>query len=263
MKSLQNQTIRKVTYVFLAYASLLSSSDLNARVNIPQRSFTEESDLLINCPRISLKAVADTDEQAQDITASNRTFPSKYDFIGVALFSGNDPFSHLIKVATESKFSHVGIILADLDDKGRLYCFEATGSVGEVLHFQYPHTRLTVFNQVVEDYNGKISFRYAIINDAEEVDRQVVTEFVKTYDHMSYTKNPLKLLKALFKLNKDPKKSVLKTVFCSELLAKMLMDTGVLPLGAPANYVPKDFSARGHVNFKKGITLSREYVLKD
>nr|MBP9694411.1 hypothetical protein [Alphaproteobacteria bacterium] len=36
----------------------------------------------------------------------------KYNIIGVALFSGTDPFSKVIKGMTHSKTSHVGVILA-------------------------------------------------------------------------------------------------------------------------------------------------------
>lgn len=187
----------------------------------------------------------------------------KYNIIGVALFSGTDPFSKVIKGMTQSKTSHVGVILANSENENEWYCFESTGSAGEVLNGEAPHVRITPWNQVVETYDGKVSYRLTVFEDKERTDSDCVTGFVQEYDQKPYTKNPIRLLKALLRANKEPKVSSLETVFCSELAAKMFMDLEILEKGmAAGNYIPKDFSTQGVVTLKSGISLTPAFIAK-
>lgn len=187
----------------------------------------------------------------------------KYNIIGVALFSGTDPFSKVIKGMTHSKTSHVGVILANSENENEWYCFESTGSVDEVLNGQAPHVRITPWNKVVDTYAGKVSYRLAVFEDKERTDSDCVTGFVHEYDQKSYTKNPIRLLKALLKKNKEPKAGSLDTVFCSELAAKMFMDLEILEKGmAAGNYIPKDFSSQGVITLKSGISLTPSFIAK-
>jgi len=183
----------------------------------------------------------------------------KYNLVGVALFSGTDPFSYGIKVVTGSKVSHVGVILADADDENTWYCFESTGSASEVLQGKYPHVRTTLWDKVVTEYDGKISYRLLVFEDQDRTEAKRVTKFVEDYDHKSYTKNPFRLLMALFRANTESRSKILKTAFCSELTAKMLMDMGILDRGIAGNYIPKDFTSSKNVPLTRGITLTPEF----
>ncbi len=186
----------------------------------------------------------------------------KYNLMGVALFSGKDAISYGIKKASHSKFSHVGVILSNANEEDDWYCFESTGSRDEVLKGEYPHVRTRPWEEVVQDYEGKVSYRLFVFQDRDRADSDEVTTFMEKYDGKSYTKNPVRLVKSLFDLNKKSKSEVLKTVFCSELVAQMLMELGILENGSAGNYIPKDFSSQGYVELPSGVTLTPEFKVK-
>ncbi|OJX04032.1 MAG: hypothetical protein BGO76_06345 [Caedibacter sp. 38-128] len=228
---------QKIALTSLAFL-MLGSSSLKA-------SDTFDDDLVKKTPYTVLHQETQKDQQ--------------YNIVGVALFSGTDPISSLIKVVTRSKISHVGIILADANDENKWYCFESTGSASEVLQGKYPHVRTTAWDKVVTEYDGKISYRLLVFEDRDRTDTRLVTGFVEDYNHKSYTKNPLRLLKALFKVNTESRSKCLKTAFCSELTSKMLMDMGVMDKGIAGNYIPKDFTSKKSITLTPGITLTPEF----
>jgi hypothetical protein len=208
----------------------------------------------------------------------------EYNIVGVALFSGKDAISYGIKRATHSDISHVGIILSDVDDENEWYCFESTGSKREVLSGIYPHVRLTPWNIVTGNaspeqyksyqetfnekyygkngYTGQISYRLFEFEDKNRPDSVLVTNFVEDYNHRSYARNPLRLIKAVFKKNKEPKSDTLRTVFCSELTAKMLMEIQLMPKDIPSNFTPKDFASENNLSLLPGVTLTPEFIVE-
>ncbi len=117
----KKQSLKKLTYVCLSFTSMILSTEVQARHKPPDEYAVEEGGA--SSPR-SRK------ENRED---------EKYNLIGVALFSGKDPFSYAIKKLTHSKISHLGVILSDAQNENRWYCFESTGTAGEVLRGQYPH----------------------------------------------------------------------------------------------------------------------------
>ncbi len=187
----------------------------------------------------------------------------KYNLRGVALFSGKDPFSYEIKALTRSKISHVGIILSDVRDENQWYCFESTGSASEVIiEGEYPHVRITDWNTVQSSYAGKVGYRLLVFKGKNRPHSNEVTRFVEEYDGKSYTKNPFRLLKAVFGINRRSKSESLKTVFCSELTAKMLMDLKILRKGIAGNYLPKAFSSKqqSSLRLRSGIWLTPTFT---
>lgn len=183
----------------------------------------------------------------------------KYNLVGVALFSGSDPVSKSIKFLTDSNVSHVGLILSEQNNENKWYCFESTGTPTEVLNGEYPHVRLTPWAKVVREYKGTVDYRLFVFQNQERTNPNWVTSFVEDYNGKSYTKNPLKLLKALFGWNSRPKTPVLETAFCSELTAQMLMDCRLSPLGIVGNYLPRDFSSKRELRLEPGIELTPEF----
>ena len=91
------------------------------------------------------------DEVAEDL--EGHVEEQKYNLTGIALFSGKDVPSSVIKRLTMSHVSHVGIILSDADDENEWYCFESTGSESEVIKGQYPHVRITPWDTLASDYS--------------------------------------------------------------------------------------------------------------
>lgn len=185
-----------------------------------------------------------------------------YNLLGIALFSGNDPISFGIKALTHSKISHVGILVADQDDENKWFCFESTGAANEVIKGEYPHVRITPWQTVIDEYNGKVSYRLLVFNNILRIPSAQVTDFVEKYDGKSYTKNPFKLIKALLKANKQSDREVLNTAFCSELTAQMLMILNILKRDAASNYIPKDFCSTTQIPLNYEIELTPEYTAK-
>jgi len=227
MFNIKKKDMKRFTYVCLSFASILLSTELQA-----------------------------LSSSSEDYESDDR---KHYNLVGIALFSGKDLVSKAIKKATHSKISHVGVILADARDENKWYCFESTGTPSEVLHGHYPHVRVTPWENTVAMYDGKVSYRLAVFEDQDRTDSRAVTEFVEEYDGKSYTKNPLKLFKALFRKNKESTSKSLNTVFCSELAAKMLMNLEIIDADIESNKLPKDFSSEGNIIPKLGITFTEAF----
>lgn len=183
----------------------------------------------------------------------------KYNLVGVALFSGNDFASRSIKSLTDSNISHVGLILAEQNNENKWYCFESTGAASEVLRGEYPHVRLTPWPKVVREYDGTVSYRLLVYLNANRTSPDWVSGFVEDYNGKPYTKNPLKLVRALYGTNSHSNSPVLETVFCSELTAQMFMDCRLSPLGIAGNCLPRDFSSEGQLRLEPGIELTPEF----
>lgn len=218
-----------------------------------QSSHIEEQPPSVTGPKIKLLTAEDK-KVFEDSTRGENA--QKYNLVGIALFSGKDFISRFIKKVTHSKISHVGIILADAKDENKWYCFESTGSVREVLQGHYPHVRVTPWKETVEKYHGKVSYRLAVFEDRERTDSRVVTDFVKEYDGKSYTKNPLKLLRALFRKNTESESQSPSTVFCSELAAKMLMNLEIINKRIASNTHPGDLLT---IISKYGVMLTENF----
>lgn len=181
---------------------------------------------------------------------------------GIALFSSDDPFSMIIKKVTASNFSHVGLVFSKSrnSEPEEWICFESTGSAKEVLKGVLPHVRLTPWDKVVNNYNGRIVFRGLETNRPDEDERKVVSQFIREHDQKKYERNPFELLKSILKWNKRSDES---TVFCSELAAKCLMELGYLENSYPNNFVPADFSKIRGMTLHEGNFGDEEEIKKN
>ena len=187
-----------------------------------------------------------------------------YTLRGIGLFSGTDPFSSLIRTATKSNYSHVGVILykvgVDPNDESQWVCFESTGSASEIVHkHEFPHVRVTPWEKVVADYSGGIAFRTFEFERGHEPSPQLVTDFVERFNGKPYQKNPFELVLAVPAVNSKPD---LNSVFCSELTAELLLEHGYLKGYYANNYTPKHFSSEYTKLNLIGAKLSRETVVK-
>jgi hypothetical protein len=162
-----------------------------------------------------------------------------FSLVGIALFGGTDPFSKAIKKVTSSPYSHVGIILCDNDDTNNLYCFESTGTPSEVLSLTMPHVRVTAWDEVVSDYPGSITTRFIKFDEGNEPDCNQINQFVLENNGKSYETGIFELFGSLNDKNTE---SDLSTLFCSELVAAMLMELGYMKKGPSNNWVPSEFS---------------------
>lgn len=176
---------------------------------------------------------------------------------GVILFSGTDPFSILIRNLTNSKYSHVGLLLKNKD--GVCYCFESTGSTEEVLfEGKLPCVRLTEWSSVKNSYAGSIQVRYVVgKNDIS------ISAFIYRYLGVQYEKHLSTLIRSLFRANKSQNGD---SFFCSELVALALQEIGFLRSNGrnAENYLPKDFSASSEfLDLATDCRLSRHHKIRN
>jgi len=246
MNILNLKKIKKQRKILISLAFLsLSTSQLAAK------DFLDEEMSRSN----SAPLVHQTKDSTLEEVKRSVTRP-QYNLIGVALFSGNDLVSQAIKAHTHSDTSHIGLILSDVNDDDKWYSFEATGSAKKVLQGRLPKVRLKEWDKVVEKYNGHVQYRLLVFEGQERTDAARVTNFVDVYNGKPFTRNPLRLFWAAERSNPEPTSEPLKTVFCSELAAKMLIDMEILQSKTPGNFIPRDFADDTRLKLESGISLT-------
>ena len=172
---------------------------------------------------------------------------------GILLFSGTDPVSELIKTVTSSRYSHCALALRD-DTTGKEYCFESTGSFHQLVWQQIrPQVQISSLASAVDTYSGRV-----VLRKLRHVTKTDVTAYVRNLIGTPYERNLGELASALTRSNANVNDT---SLFCSELVAKTLMDNGYLPRTRLANnYMPKDFSTKSQ---NAAIVLRAEKVLRD
>ncbi|AIK95886.1 hypothetical protein [Candidatus Odyssella acanthamoebae] len=177
---------------------------------------------------------------------------------GIALFSGTDLFSYGIKIVTESKWSHVGMVL--IDEAEQKYSYESTGSAEEILYQGVlPQVQIRLWEDVVKGYEGKISTRQFKFTDAMRNDLSMTQPYVYNRIGLSYEKKLDELLKAVVRANK---KAGVNSVFCSEEVAHFLIHLNYLTQERlEDNYLPKDFSQKEFIPLV-GCSLNKEVSIK-
>ncbi|MBW8310160.1 MAG: hypothetical protein K0M45_11110 [Candidatus Paracaedibacteraceae bacterium] len=206
------------------------------------------SDILRDIPSAGISSVQS--EQTSYILSSNAEFVAqqkemiedkKLRLWGIALFSGADLFSYGIKLATANEWSHVGMILSD--EAGQKYSYESTGSAEEILSQQVPpEVRISLWEKVVKEYDGKISTREFQFSDATRNDPAVIQPYIYNRIGLPYEKKLGELVKAVIRANK---KADINSVFCSEEVAHFLIFLNYLTKDRlEDNYLPKDFSQK-------------------
>lgn len=175
---------------------------------------------------------------------------------GVALFAGRDPVSGLIRSLTRSRWSHVAVLLKDENDA--LWCFEATGSMDDLLRSsELPCVKLTRWNQVLEEYSGRVAVRLFQHHPLRDV-----SEFVNVKVGVLYEQHLGSLVRALARANVEENSD---SFFCSELVAATLQQAGCLTAASRLadNYLPRDFAPETEMLYlEQGVVLSQLVVYK-
>lgn len=260
------KNITKKSSIHFIAITFIGTASVYAAMTESQNPFLELERVSTPLKQKSLNREAIDLNQENTALVSSAFNPDKplYTLRGIGLFSGTDPFSSLIRTATKSNYSHVGVILskvgADPNDESQWLCFESTGSAGEILYkHKLPHVRVTPWEQVIANYSGGIAFRTFEFEKGHEPSPQLVTDFVDRFNGKPYQRNPIELLLAVPAINSKPD---LNSVFCSELAAELLLEQGYLKGYNANNYVPKHFSSEyGKLNLV-GAKLSRETIVK-
>lgn len=177
---------------------------------------------------------------------------------GVALFSGTDPFSYAIKLITSSKVSHVGLILTD--ENNVKYSYESTGSASDILEKHVlPQVQVHLWNDVIENYSGKVYQRQFTFTEPERNDPGVISPYVAGHIGMPYEKSIRDLISAVSRGNTE---GTPNSVFCSEETARFLINLKYLDSERlPDNYLPKDFTSSEYVPLI-GCSLGKQTQVK-
>lgn len=191
----------------------------------------------------------------------------KLQMTGELLFKSYGLDGKLICALTNSPWSHAGKRLTDQD--GQEYCFESTGSVGQIFEGMLPQVQIHKLEYVVRDYAGDVAVRPISYKEGKEPNVDAVTELVVSWIGVPYERRPLELVKSIGQWNKQYGESQQKALFCSEMCALMNQKLGYLPKDKPAsNYIPRhfgeqDFNLIGGAHLEDIINLKRYQPAKN
>lgn len=186
----------------------------------------------------------------------------------IVLFSSSSPLSWATKLATMSKWSHVGMIVC-LEEYEFVTVWESTTSTGlRDLDTKRLHkgVQLTPLSSRVQGYKGDVAVRRLSGANFGGDRVQGLMRLRKRLRNTPYEQHALELINAALDTPLHESTEDLSSVFCSELVAEAYQELGLLPSGEgqkPSNeYTPVDFSSQRTLSLIQG-ELTEEVYLKD
>ncbi len=181
----------------------------------------------------------------------------------IVLFSGVGFVSNVIKLITNSKWTHVGMIIK-LINPDIILLWQST-SLSKIKDFETKEIKkgvqLVCLSEVVKDYTGEIAIRHldGAANGSMLFDLMLFRDEIK---RRPYEQNAIELFKSAYDGLLGNNIEDLKSLFCSELIAEAYQRLLLLPENIPSNeYTPADFSSERKINMMKG-NLSEEIYIK-
>jgi len=180
---------------------------------------------------------------------------------GVGLFSSADLVGAVIRTLTASNWSHCGLILMDEKDQTR-FCFESTGAASQIFQGIVPQVQISLWDDTAKNYNGSVAERQFIFKDQQPESADIV-QYVRKYLGTTYQRDLSVLIESIRSENTD-KDTTLDGLFCSEMVAHMLMKLGYLDKNFKGvdNYVPRNFSSVDYLPWWNGASLTKEKNVK-
>jgi hypothetical protein len=190
----------------------------------------------------------------------------------VILFSGEGALSWIVKLATLSEWSHIGMVIKckeitegikdpDLKDPNDLYLWHSTFPVEEkvidVLTGEPKEgVQLSPLKQYLEAYKGLVVVRRISITNIKcsDIGYWILSESKKQYE-----RNFEELISASCRFGY---KGNIDYYFCSELYIETLVQWGVIERKRPSNqYTPDDFSEKRMRKLGKNVVLGKEIII--
>ncbi|MDR0632714.1 MAG: hypothetical protein LBF84_01090 [Holosporales bacterium] len=135
-----------------------------------------------------------------------------------------------------------------------VFCFESTGSIGEVLRGFAPCVRITPLFDVLREYKGNVCVRS--LNDAiplEDLQQQIIDNL-----GISYEKKIFQLLQSTAGRNEKEDES---SWFCSELIAYLYKKNGIIQSDILSNnVVPREFSTRNPFDYLRDLATDEQWL---
>lgn len=176
----------------------------------------------------------------------------------IFLFSGRGFVSSAIRLATQSKWSHVGLSIRLPDQDWNLLLESTTLSDLPDMLTGNPTkgVQMVPLSRRISTYAGEVAWR-AIQGPKPDSQMKELARFVREYEGRPYEQNQIELLRAAldspFSVENLEDES---SVFCSELVALCLRRLGILCQDSkPANeFTPADFA--GPLDLLPGYTAA-------
>lgn len=167
------------------------------------------------------------------------------------LFDTKGIYSIIIKIATFSPCSHIGMVYKKNNE---LFCLESDIT----LHKGHDGVRLIPLDERLNICKDTV-YAKKLLNFNNVFLTQEIEKFCDQFMNVPYEKNILELINSAFPLffNEDN----MDSIFCSELVAYIYKKCGLLPLNVAANnYTPASFFRE--IKLEQGA-LSPQILLKD
>lgn len=179
----------------------------------------------------------------------------------LVLFSGVDAYSRLVKVGTNSRWSHVGLIV-ESPHHDFLTMWESSireDTIDVEVGEHREGVRLVSFPDRVKAFEGEVSIRQlngdALTND----NLKDLSDLMDELRGRAYERNKFELIKAANELAFRNTEEDLSSLFCSELVAEAYQRLGLLTEQKPSNdYAPVDFSHERDLRLQGRFYLSEE-----
>lgn len=169
----------------------------------------------------------------------------------ILLFSGRSLISHLIRVFTRSRWSHIGIVVRDLAS-GDLFLWEATSSntIDDVDYGHIPRgVQLVHLEDKLRSYNGVAAVR--LLTGVERNGR-IMKRFGWLFKRLRRAPYRNYLIEYI-NVGLGRSRRATRRAFCSQLVAEAYMRMGLLrPEKPSALYTPKDFAVDTSLALRRG-----------
>lgn len=186
----------------------------------------------------------------------------------IVLFSGKGGISHGIKLVTNSKWSHVGMVLR-LPDSKAAFLWESTtlSNLKDAIDGKAKRgVQLVLLSDRLQKYDGEAAIRRLQNYEVEINEYKNLMELREKLRNRPYEKDKLELIKAAYDGPLGHNEEDLSSLFCSELVAEAYQEVGLLqkpPSGLPSNeFTPKDFAEKRGLVLESGASLGQEISIE-
>jgi len=172
----------------------------------------------------------------------------------LVLFSGGGFTSKIIRWATRSKYSHIGIFVRD-PENDVVYIMESTmmSTTEDIFGNMKNGVQISLASQRLSDYDGKSYYRKLTTNRNEEF-YKIFKKFRKEMYPKKYEKNWWELACSALDFGwsaikeRFQNKANINSVFCSEMVAEIYQRWGLIRKSLPSNeFTPADFSLPSNI----------------
>jgi hypothetical protein len=189
---------------------------------------------------------------------------NKLDTMDVLLFNGQDYwFSYIVEAMTDSKFSHIGLVLKSptyIDPSlTGIYFLESGSEIipdAEDGKIKFG-VQITELSSVIQNYTGRVYYRKLqlspndsaspITNNSTQYDPQIANAYQSVYD-APYDDNVIDLFKAVLGINLGDNQRT-DDFFCSAVVTYIYTKLGIFPTDIQWDLIePKDYTPNGKID---------------